>query len=161
MASTYEPIASASLSAASQVEFTSLGSGYTDLVIVYHLTNSSGNQNLALQFNSDTGTNYSQTFLAGTGSSAVSGRYSNLTGVIVDVYSYASSTNRAVGLLQFMSYANTNVFKTVLSATASAANGVERSVALWRSTSAITSIKLFPGGGTITGAVDLYGIKAA
>ena len=63
-----------------------------------------------------------------------------------------------------MSYANTNVFKTVLFESGLAGTEVLRGVGLWRSTDAITSVKVacdstaqFKIGSTFA----LYGIKAA
>jgi hypothetical protein len=62
-----------------------------------------------------------------------------------------------------MSYTNTNVYKTVLTAAARAGTGVDRIVGLWRSTSAITSVTLFtPDADMASGTtLSLYGIKAS
>ena len=68
-----------------------------------------------------------------------------------------------IAMLQVQSYANTNVFKTMLTSMA-AAGQVVRAVSLWRSTSAITTVTLLPNStnkhasGTVA---SLYGIKAA
>ena len=69
-------------------------------------------------------------------------------------------------VVHFMSYANTNVFKTVLgaSATSQEVYGIARTVGLYRSTSAISSFTIAPLLGTNfkSGATaSLYGIKAA
>ncbi len=162
MPRTYEPIASSSPSAASSVEFTSISGSFTDLVLVYHLTSSTGAEDMWMRYNSDTGTNYSATVLYGTGSAAGSYRTTGASNrALLDFYAIPGTSERAMGIVQIMSYANSNVFKTALSSPSRAGNGVDRVVTLWRNTSAITTVTLFAGSGTITGTVNLYGIKAA
>jgi hypothetical protein len=167
MPATYEPIASVTLS--SSASSVTLGSGgtipqtYTDLVLVHTpIPVTADDRGISTQFNGDTGSNYSETELYGLGSSAGSQRLSSSTSI---------RTSRAIGFLgtyvgitHFMSYANTNVFKTVLHTGANAGAGVTRTVGLWRSTSAITSITLTSGSPNsfATGSTfSLYGIKAA
>ena len=72
--STYTPIASVTLSAAtSSVTFSGIPQTYTDLVVVINAGNSGGTgYGIALQCNNDTGSNYSFTQLYGTGSAATS-----------------------------------------------------------------------------------------
>lgn len=164
MPATYEPIASASPSAAANVAFTSIPGTYTDLVLVYHLTSSTGGEDMWLQYNSDTSTNYSATVLYGTGSAAGSYRTSGTpqsSKALLDFYAIPGTSAYATGIVQIMSYANTNVFKTALSRASRADNGVDRVVNMWRNTTAITTVTLLPGSGTITGTAALYGIKAA
>lgn len=168
MPRTFEPIASVSPSAATTVEFTSIPSTFTDLAVVYSLTHSTGTVDLAARFNSDAGNNYSYTVLSGTGSSATSARQSSQAWSLVDYYAIPGTSERAISVINIMSYANTNVFKTFLAAPARAGAGVDRMACLWRSTNAITSVTLAGasggggfGVGTITGTVSLYGIKAA
>jgi hypothetical protein len=73
MAITYEPIATTTLgSAAADVTFTSISGTYTDLVLVAVTQIGSSGDYLGVQFNSDTGTNYSRTRLSGNGTSASS-----------------------------------------------------------------------------------------
>lgn len=161
MPATYEPIASMTVSAASDATFSSIPGTFTDLVLTYSLTHSTGTQDLYIQFNSDTSANFSNTTLSGTGSTAVSVRISSNPFIVVDSYAYPGTSERAINTIQIMSYSNTNVFKTVLAAAARAGSGVDRVVGLWRSTSAITSIRVYAPSGTITGDLALYGIKAA
>lgn len=158
--STYEPIATTTLgSAAADVTFTSIPGTYTDLIIAGNGIKS-GDHGINVQFNSDTGSNYSFTYLYGDGSSAVSGRESNK--------SFASggrlATNGAVSLFYIMNYANTTTYKTMLSKGSNAGALTIAVVSLWRSTSAITTIKINPGdlGNFATGSTfTLYGIAAA
>lgn len=163
MPATYEPIASQTLSSAvSSVTFNSIPGTFTDLVCVASGTTSNVD-NLRFRFNSDSATNYSTTSLFGSGSAAGSYRESNITQAQSDYYGAFSTTNPGTAVISVMSYANTNVFKTVLSATGQAGTGVHRNVSLWRSTSAITSMTIllssfnFSSGCTFA----LYGIKAA
>jgi hypothetical protein len=163
-ASTYVPIANQVLtSATASVTFSSISSAYTDLVLVCNhrgVTGSSGN-GLYVTLNGDTGANYSDTALYGNGSSAGSGRDSNITAYYVGAGSVAteySSTN-----INFMNYANTTTYKTMLARTGDARLEARASAGLWRNTSAINSILVsyygynFDAGSTFT----LYGILAA
>jgi hypothetical protein len=168
MPTTYEPIATTTLgSAALTITFSSIASSWTDLKLVFSGTTTVAGY-LAIQFNADTGTNYSVTSLYGTGASASSFAISsatevNLSGISTtsttlpffvhtDVFSYAGSTNKTI-LTGFHMDKN-------------GSGGIERSVGLWRNTAAITSIKLIISNDpTITFAVGttatLYGIKNA
>jgi hypothetical protein len=72
-----------------------------------------------------------------------------------------------VVVAHIMSYANTNVYKTVLGAGAAASREADRVVSLWRSTSAITKVAVSPGGSFPTynfnsgATASLFGVKAA
>ena len=164
MASTYEPIATTTLgSAQASVSFSSISGSYTDLVIIYNAKSSTGTPDMTFQINGDTATNYSATRLTGTGSAANSGRYTSKTYAQLDEYAYATTSNETLGIVNVMNYSNTTTYKTIISRSNAAANGVEAFVNLWRSTSAITSIVFsFTSGNIASGATfTLYGIKAA
>jgi hypothetical protein len=65
MTATYEKIATSTLgSTASDVTFSSISGSYTDLVLIVNETCSTGS-GLNVQFNSDTGSNYSSTYMYG------------------------------------------------------------------------------------------------
>jgi len=167
MPATYEPIATTTLSStAASVTLSSISGSYTDLVLVVQASvDSSGD--LRYRLNSDTGSNYSGTILWGTGSTSGSIRVSNVTSGITDAYGvFATTLGNSVQILQFFNYSNTTTYKTILSRTNAAASGVDATVGLWRSTSAITSIEIGKNsgmGGTfqIGSTFTLYGIKAA
>ncbi len=168
MPRTYEPIASQTLSSsASTVTISSIPGTYTDLVLVLRLFPVNTNVvSVAFRINSDTGSNYSETNIYGTGSAVGSERFSSGTsGRFGRAIDFRGTAYTAV--THFMSYANTNVYKTILTASANAdspsAPGVERSVDLWRSTAAITSIDLLAGSNSFASGstISLYGIKAA
>lgn len=163
MPRTYEPIATQILTAnATSVTFSSIPSSYTDLILIFNGTNATSNNGLRLRFNSDSGTNYSTTYLYGNGSSAVSERTTNTTGgqIATDI-----ASTQATSIAHIMNYSNTTTFKTFLGRGSSAANFADAQVSLWRNTAAITSVTVLLGAGTSnfsTGSTfTLYGIKAA
>lgn len=170
MPSTYEPIATNTLgSNASSIDFTSISGTYTDLVLVVSAQQVTSGEDLALQFNSDTGTNYSRIYLCADGSTAHSSRSNNSTYVILDHHGTPPTANSfGVATINIFNYSNTTMFKTVISRAgsndSSPAIATVSNTGLWRSTSAITSIKVFctNGSNLKTGTVaTLYGIKAA
>lgn len=136
--------------------------GYTDLRIVYNGTISATGMDIRWRFNGDTGSNYSFTYINGNGSTASSGRQSNTTYIA----SYATTgTSGAPGTILFdvMNYSNTTTYKTTLSRVSDAPVELNAYVGLWRSTSAITSITIFPNANNITAGstFTLYGISDA
>ena len=168
MPRTYEPIASTTLGAdAVEIDFTSISGNYTDLILVCtgnSKASGSSVNGLRLRVNGDTGGNYSNTRLLGNGSSASSDNSgANATAMdAVDVPQ--ASGERGMVRIQFMSYANTNVNKTWLMESVAPSLRVMRCVGLWRSTSAITSIKIYRDGSTNLASgftASLYGVKAA
>jgi hypothetical protein len=77
---TYVPIATANGTGSnSTITFSSIPSTYTDLVLIIGGGSTSASVVSQLQFNGDTGSNYSWTALYGTGSAASSARSSNTT----------------------------------------------------------------------------------
>jgi hypothetical protein len=166
-ANTYTPIFTTTLgSAQASVTFSSIPSTYTDLVLVISANEITGN-NIFLQFNGDTGSNYSRTFLSGTGSSSLSGRDTTQTNMQIDAYGYAPTAANTFGVLNafIQNYSNTTTYKTVLSRANNASAGVDACVGLWKSTAAINSILIDIIGTTAnfnTGSTfSLYGILAA
>ena len=134
------------------------------MVLVTSAKTTSGSNDAVIRFNSDSGTNYSSTFLSGTGSSALSARATNTTYAFLDSYGWVTPTDFNVSVTQIMNYSNSTTYKTILARGNNAAAGVDAIVSLWRSTSAITSITIllagslsFASGSTFT----LYGIASA
>lgn len=163
MPSTYDKIATYTVpSATTSYTFSSIPSTYTDIVIVAAGTISSSAPSTSIRFNSDTGSNYSHTYLTGDGSSATSSRASNQTSMLV-TYNGAISSAPNTNILQVMNYSNTTTNKTVLSRASQAQYGTDAIVGLWRSISAINSITFITGGTgfAIGSTFTLYGIKAA
>jgi hypothetical protein len=164
---TYEPIATTTLgSAAATISFTSITSAYTDLVIVVSNIKSSGSAaTFTMQFNSDTGSNYSITRLSGDGSSPVSSRTTSQTQIALTNGTNLSTTVPSMLIINVFSYAgSTN--KTILSqyiGERSGAGQLNATVGLYRSTTAISSIQFATNSPNIAAdtTVTLYGILKA
>ena len=164
MAKTYVPLATQTLgSAAASVTSSSISGAYTDLVLVCNAATTSGDQEWNMRLNGDTANNYSSTYLSGNGTIAVSARETSRTQFFMQYYGYLG-VNQGMNLIQLMNYANTTTNKTLLSRAGNAnGSGLSAGVHLWRSTSAITTILIYPTASTfIAGSVfSLYGLAAA
>ena len=168
MPSTYEKIATTTLgSAAASYTFSSIIGTYTDLVVVASCTSANDGTALQFRFNSDSGSNYSNTFLEGSGSSATSSRESNQTAIKISYNVGNNSTNPSASIISINNYSNSTTNKTLLarwnSATGGTYPGTSAAVGLWRNTAAITAIEIFMGSGNINAGstFTLYGIKSA
>lgn len=164
MPATYEPIASTTVSGTStnSVSFSSIPGTFTDLVFVWTGTQTTTSRtDVNIRFNSDTGGNYSQTWLQGTGSATDSGRLTSQDGL--RVVGYPSSANIMTSRTQIMSYANTSVNKTTLTSRSDSGFAANVAVGLWRSTAAITSMTVYISANNFAdgSTFALYGIKAA
>jgi hypothetical protein len=162
MPKTYTPIATTTISGSSTSNFTfsSISGSYTDLVLIGQIAETPSLGSLVYRVNSDSGSNYSTTYLDGNGSSATSGRYTSQT--------EARATYEGVGtgfgtyIFNFQNYSNTTTYKTILGRASNAGNSAEATVSLWRSTSAITSITIYAGQNFASGSTfTLYGVKSA
>jgi hypothetical protein len=156
MPNTYEPIATHTTSGTvSNYTFSSIPSTYTDVIMV--IADLGSDTSYKINVNSDTGTNYSSTFVYGDGSSVASGRGSSV--------SAAPTVGRRPGnsILQFQNYANTTTYKTFISRGNASNHLVISTVSLWRSTAAINSITVTPETGSFGSGVTftLYGVKNA
>jgi hypothetical protein len=164
MPATYEPIATTTLgSDTNSITFSSISSAYTDLRLVVVCTVNITGVEVRVQLNNDTASNYSNTQLTGNGSTASSNRYA---ATYFQFIGSASSTVPNLGTMDLFSYAG-STFKTVLTTWSGDRNGsgtVERTVSLWRSTSAISTVKVSASGSNTlsTGTTaTLYGILKA
>jgi hypothetical protein len=160
MPSTYTPIATQTLgSASSTVTFSSIPATYTDLIIILNGQSTTGTPEIITRFNSDTGSNYSRTFVLGDGSLTSSGRSTSQT-----YFAPASiETGNTIIIFNIMNYSNTTTNKTAICRATLPAQIAAATVGLWQSTAAINTIAIstasstFVAGSTFT----LYGIKAA
>jgi len=166
MPSTYEPIATQTLgSGASSVTFSSIPNTYTDLVLVCNFATSlNATAGVYIQFNGNTGSDYSVTNLIGDGSTASSSRTSNATFFrIAGSGVGTSSAFDNTALINVMNYSNSTTFKTTVFRSGQASRSTMSGIGLYRSTSVISSLVLtgetqnISTGSTFT----LYGIKAA
>jgi hypothetical protein len=148
-------------SAASTITFNSIPSTYTDFRLVL-VAKGTTPEDVFIQFNGDTATNYSRTLIRGNGSAAASVRETSQARIVLginsldttyfsiitaDVFSYTGSTNKTL-LSEFSQDVNSGGM-------------VGRTVGLWRNTAAITSLTLSLTGTTTYAAgttATLYGI---
>jgi hypothetical protein len=160
--STYTPIATTTLgSAVASYTFSSISGSYTDLVLVASWGRTAGLASMVLQLNGDTATNYSVITLEGAGTTAVSQKQSTQSQMYMVGFQTGTYSSPYTNIINFNNYSNSTTYKTVLSR--NSANSAGAYCGLWRSTSAITSIKLDADGSTFTtGSIfTLYGIAAA
>jgi len=160
---TYEPIATTTLgSTTNSYTFSSIAGTYTDLIIV-HSGLATDNTGLRLRFNGDTGSNYSNTILFGTGTSAGSTRETNITSIRMTYESFIATTDVGVRIANIQNYSNATTYKTVITRGNRAATGVDAIVGLWRNTAAITSVTVFGSDSDMAAGttLTLYGISAA
>lgn len=160
--STYTPIASQTLASASaSVTFNNIPQGYTDLVLNLWAKAPSANLGVAMQFNSDTSASYSYTQFGGNGSVAFSNRESNIT---YARFGNNTQTDGTPTQANIQNYSNSTTYKSILSRSGSpVGGGTVGFINLWRNTSPITSLTIFPEGGGNWGAgstFNLYGIAA-
>lgn len=162
MASTYEPIATYTVSgsAAANYTFTSIPQTFTDLVLVTSVIYTNSSPSIFYRLNGDTNNNYSTIALDGSSSPVVP--YQSNTSVSF-LYGFIGSTTSSpnTSVTSFNNYSNTTTYKTSLGKAAYGNAGIY--VGLWRSTAAITSIYLEPVSTTfaVGSTFTLYGIKAA
>lgn len=154
--------------ATSTISFSSIPATYTDLVVVISAPTSSDGATPQFRFNGDTSTNYSNTFLEGSGSSATSNRESSQTNIQLSYNVGGNSTNPSTSIVHIMNYSNTTTYKTLLARWNSASGGTypgtAATVGLWRKTpEAITSMEIFVATGNfaVGSTFSLYGIAAS
>jgi hypothetical protein len=163
---TYEPIATTTLgTAAASVTFSSISGSYTDLILVAQVTTAAAT-NMRIRFNNDSASNYSITWLGGTGSAANTGRETGNTAALLESNAYPNGGSSSIAQysIHLNRYSNTNTWKTFISRAANAGTGSDLSVGLWRSTSAINEIQVRTSSGgniSVGSTFTLYGIAAA
>lgn len=157
---TYDLIASNVLSStASSVTFSSISGSYRDLVLVIDSAASSGVY-INLRFNSDTGANYYWLGFGNSGTTPATTRDGGATSLRIGQYTYPGSGLKTLQIVHIMDYSATDKHKATLSRGNRADLGVDALSGRWENTSAITSVTIFPGAGTLSsgGSFYLYGI---
>ena len=157
------------MTAASTFTIPSIPSTYSHLRIYTYVKTSRSAQidPMYLQFNGDTGNNYSHTGTEAESGPTVAGfnAQSQNKAYWGRAASASGASRRGVGVIDIYNYSNTNIKKTFNSISGIDYNGggnVVASVGAWESTSAINSITFIPGVGPniLTGTVfQVYGIK--
>jgi len=124
---------------------------------------SNNQENLYIRFNSDSGSNYARHYLLGDGATASASATAPDTGGVFS--NTSTSTSPYVAICEILDYADTNKFKTIRALSGRDVNGTGGDIALrsslWRSTSAVTSITILAGVGTLSSGSHfaLYGIR--
>ena len=141
MPATYEKIATTTLgSANASITFSTITAAYTDLrLIITALQGSS--LNIALRFNSDSGSNYSRVRLIGNGTTAASTRVTSDTEIDLN-NTNLSTTIPFLFEIDIFSYSGSK-YKTLLHRSSQDLNGSGSTllaVGLWRNTTAIDTI---------------------
>jgi hypothetical protein len=168
MASTYRKIDSVTVGAggASSIDFTNIPATYTDLVVKLSARYNDASVLGRFRFNNDTGSNYSNLRLYGTGSSAASNSDSAQTSSYVfglnDASNYTANTFSNAEFY-IPNYAG-SAYKSISIDAVSENNATEAysnlQAGLWSSTSAITSIKIYQDSGLFVQytTATLYGV---
>jgi hypothetical protein len=165
VATDYESIATANGTGSSGViTFSSIPSTYSHLQIRGMTVTSLNFQNTLVTFNGDTGANYSQHQLVGTGSAASANGLTNQNNMTLG--QNGTSTYPSADIMDILDYADTNKYKTVRDLSGVDSNNTGQGLIIlrsgsWRNTAAITSITLTLSGGNYNSATSyaLYGIK--
>jgi hypothetical protein len=167
--STYTPIATTTLanSTTNDVQFSSISSAYTDLVLVVSARNTtaSTHSGIYLYFNSNASGIYSHTNLEGNGTTASSSRATS-TLIFCGSTPAASAASNIFSStrMNIQNYSNATTFKTVISRGDAPNATTTATVGLYPSTSAITTVNVATGGtgNFLTGSTfTLYGIASA
>ena len=163
---TYRALATVTLGGSdSEIIFGSIPGSYRDLILVCQARGTITTfTNVQIQFNSDTAGNYSTVAMYGTGS-ATGTYYETTTNITLEQIARSSDTSGAFTpiVAQIMDYSATDKHKSVLTRNSSFLSGnAAAMVSKWASTSAITSVRLFPFAGSFaTGSTfSLYGIAS-
>lgn len=173
----YESIATQTVGAGgvTSITFSSIPSTYKHLQLrcfVQETRATYGIAEMLLQFNGDSGANYSRHNVWGDGANAQANSQTSITSIWIGDGTLGTDTGGTFGcsIIDILDYANTNKNKTTrslngvdLNGTVAAFGGrVGLSSGLWMNTSAVNSIKLLPNGGSDFreySSFALYGIK--
>ena len=164
---TYVPLATLTLSSADgSITFSSIPATYRDLILLHSVKHTFAGsisvRDTGVRFNGDTGSNYSEVLMYGTGSSTASNSATRSS--IQLVYGMASS-NFQLGVMQIMDYSATDKHKSVLYRTGAGNDdnyGTFAGAFRWANTAAVTSLSITPSGSyeVIAGSTfSLYGVN--
>jgi len=174
MANTYTLIESQVLgSSAASVTFSAIPATYTDLVLRVSGksagTSGAATDNMQIVFNGNTSTLYSDTYIAGSGSAAFSGRdtstaYTQISFSVANTIATTTNTfgNAEIYIPSYIASQNKPLGSFGCSEANQTTTYMSAGAGLFRSTSAITSLQLYLGSAAdfVTGSsFYLYGIK--
>jgi len=171
MANTYEVISSITVSATTSaaIEFTSIPSTYTDLLVQHSLRSNNAQiyDTVKVIINSNTSGIYSTRNLRGSGATAISQTLTSQAALEIEMTNGTSSTANTFGSGQlYIPNYTGNTNKSFSSECVNETNATTAYMAIdagiAATTAAITSIEIKPGGGTAWfqhSSATLYGIK--
>jgi hypothetical protein len=161
-------------SAQASVSFTSIPNTYASLVVVYQVrgdTAGVSNTGIRVTFNNDSGSNYNGQFVGGNNTTAYAAIQTAAAFGYLGEMPAATATSgySSSGSIEIPNYMGTAFFKNAMFATTRDTNGAGANMVayrghiVWKSTTAISRIDLFPQyGNFLTGSrVTLYGIVGA
>jgi hypothetical protein len=149
---------------ATSITFASISSAYRDLFMVITIAGAGSGGIPLIKANNDAGTNYNGTILRADGT--------NINGVNINAYNYGTQTSLYVSNsgsndtfwdVWMPDYATTDKHKNFMIRSNGAGSGVEMNLSKWNSTTAISSLVLYFGGGQSFGigtTVALYGVTS-
>jgi len=142
---------------ASTVTFSSIPASYRDLVVVMSVKKTStGDANLGMRFNADSGNNYSVVAMLGAASAT------SFSTADDKVWAgELDSSNFYVNICQIMDYSATDKHKTVLTR-GQRGSRVDAAASRWANTDAITSVLVYPtlNSFEIGSTISLFGVEA-
>lgn len=169
MANTHKAIATVTVTGATaaNMEFTSIPGTYTDLLILSSVRfDISGDNGFYFQFNNDTAGNYERLYVGGDGSTVSSAAASSQTRVPIGIGARSTATastfsNSFAYIPNYTGSKNKSVLVDAVNENNATSADAMFWASIWNSSSAITSIKLFPSSGNIVqySTATLYGIK--
>lgn len=168
--SSFESIATFTLSSSGTVTFSSIPSTYSFLQLRYIARSArtgATTDELAIRLNSDSGANYARHRLSGDGATASATGQASQVEIPYNQVPTTDSTASifGAGIIDILDYASTTKNKTTRTLAGNDQNGsgtVRLNSGLWMNTAAVTSIYLFATVGTnfVSGSTfALYGIK--
>ncbi len=167
MATTYTLISSVTVGSggAANIEFTSIPSTYTDLLVEWsgRTTQNATSTNAEISFNSSTA-NFTGIYLEGNGSSVGTGSYGRFIGVDNGSTSTSNTfSNNAVYIPNYTSSNNKSFSADSAQERNATAAQLTFNAGLWSQTAAITSITITPASGSYVqySTAYLYGISNA
>jgi hypothetical protein len=148
--------------AVSNITFTGISSAYTDLVIIGAINGVSSATDVWMRVGNgsvDTGTNYSWTWMSGNSAGANSESAANSSYLYFDGWG-TISTSPSIMELNYMNYANTSTYKSIIMQRGDSSKEVNAQIGLWRGLTAINTIQigLAAGNFNVGTTFSLYGI---
>ena len=162
--SSYESIATVTATGGeTELNFTSIPATYKHLQI-RGISRLSGQNYLAMQVNTDAGSNYARHNLTGNGSAASAAGSATPSQIVFIGSSPATASTFGALVIDLIDYADTTKYKTIRSFNGYDTNGageVYLTSGLWESTAAVTGLTIKANSGTYEAGSTfaLYGIK--